>query len=149
MDLKAQESSQQQKQTQAVTNSAGQQVAVAPEVKAPGGVPMGEALAQQAQQEQQAQKPTPVVHRQPGVDPNKLYVQVSSPERTLFDGEAKSLSSFNDRGPFDILPQHENFISVIQQNLVVFNTQNQPQEYLLKNGVMRVTENRVDVFIGF
>lgn len=95
------------------------------------------------------EKKGPQLKTQPGVNPDVLYVQVSSPEKTLFDGEAKSLSSFNDQGPFDILPQHENFISVIQQSLVVFDTSNKPQEFLLRNGVMRVSSNRVDVFIGF
>lgn len=91
----------------------------------------------------------PQLKAQPGVEPGILYVQVSSPEKTLFDGEASSLSSFNDQGPFDILPQHENFISVIHQSVVVFDPQQKPQEFLLRNGVLRVSVNRVDVFIGF
>lgn len=91
----------------------------------------------------------PQLKAQPGVSPDILYVQVSSPEKTLFDGEASSLSSFNDQGPFDILPQHENFISVIHQSVVVFDLAHKPQEFLLRNGVMRVSANRVDVFIGF
>jgi len=133
------------------TNSQTQATNIPEGVKGPGGKPLqipnapkpGES-APVSREEAQIK-----VHRQPGVAPDTLYVQVSSPERTLYDSEAKSISSFNDHGPFDILPQHENFISVIQQGVVVFNQQDQPQEFLLRNGVLRVTENRVDIFIGF
>lgn len=79
----------------------------------------------------------------------ELHVQVSSPEATLFDGEAKAISSFNERGPFDVLGGHESFISIIKDSLIVYDLQGQAKMVEVEHGVLRVVGNRVDVFVGF
>src|SRR5487761_1428113 len=42
-----------------------------------------------------------------------MHVKVHSPFRDYFDGLAISLSGENLTGPFDILPKHHNFISLL------------------------------------
>lgn len=44
-----------------------------------------------------------------------LTVRISSPEHVVWEGQARSVSSKNTRGPFDILPQHANFITVVEK----------------------------------
>jgi len=39
-----------------------------------------------------------------------MRVKVYAPFKVYFDGEAKSMTAVNRVGPFDILPQHHNFI---------------------------------------
>ncbi len=43
-----------------------------------------------------------------------LYVRVLTPKSILYEGEALSISSTNSQGKFDVLPQHANFISFIE-----------------------------------
>src|ERR1700733_3690602 len=42
-----------------------------------------------------------------------MNVKVYSPFRDYYDGPAFSLSAENTTGPFDILPKHHNFISLL------------------------------------
>ena len=43
-----------------------------------------------------------------------MRVKVYAPFKVYFDGEAKSMTAVNRVGPFDILPQHHNFISLLE-----------------------------------
>lgn len=48
-----------------------------------------------------------------------LQVKVISPADTLFVGPAKSISSVNSSGKFDILPEHANFITFIKNESIM------------------------------
>jgi F0F1-type ATP synthase epsilon subunit len=43
-----------------------------------------------------------------------LTVIINSPERLVWEGKAEYVSSENSQGPFDILPMHSNFISILE-----------------------------------
>ena len=49
----------------------------------------------------------------------KLLLVIRDRTTLLFQGEVMAVSSFNDKGPFDILPQHANFISIIKKHVVL------------------------------
>ncbi len=42
-----------------------------------------------------------------------------SPRETMFEGEVLTISSVNTTGKFDILPEHANFITIIEKNPIV------------------------------
>lgn len=44
-----------------------------------------------------------------------LSVRIDSPEKTIWEGKATSVSSVNSQGPFDILPQHASFITIVEK----------------------------------
>ena len=44
-----------------------------------------------------------------------LIVKILTPKETLFEGEAYAVSSTNSEGKFDILPEHANFITLIDK----------------------------------
>lgn len=44
-----------------------------------------------------------------------LQVKIISPNKVIFESQAKSVSSKSSLGPFDILPQHANIIALIQR----------------------------------
>lgn len=48
-----------------------------------------------------------------------LDVTIVSPYETLFSGLAGSVSSKNSEGPFDILAEHANFITIIENSPIV------------------------------
>lgn len=77
-----------------------------------------------------------------------LFVKVRDRENVIFEGPAKSVSSQNQKGKFDILPIHENFISLVNETIIVTREDGVEQEIPLANGIVRVMENRVEVYLG-
>jgi F0F1-type ATP synthase epsilon subunit len=76
-----------------------------------------------------------------------LTVMIMTPEKVLFTGEATSVSSINDTGPFDILAGHSNFISLIKDSLIVRLEKGEYKTHL-SHGVLRVFQGDVKVFLG-
>ncbi len=81
-------------------------------------------------------------------NPNVLDVEIRSPDKMLFKGEAQAISSRNEVGPFDVLPQHENFISIINGNITVWTGKHQKQEIESESAIMKAKSNTVRVFLG-
>ncbi len=77
-----------------------------------------------------------------------IMVSIKSPEGTFFEGEADALTSVNERGTFDILPLHTNFISLVKQTLIVHRENKKIREINIDSGVLRVLENKVLIFLG-
>lgn len=80
--------------------------------------------------------------------PQGLYLTVRNRERVVFEGPINSVTSFNDKGVFDVLPQHTNFISLIRRFLSFRDTVGEKREIRLDSGIMRVLGTKVDVFLG-
>jgi F0F1-type ATP synthase epsilon subunit len=77
----------------------------------------------------------------------KIHVTVRNRIKVLFDEDVKSLTSKNDTGIFDILPEHSNFISLITSPLVLRKITGQKQEISFKSGLIIVKENSVHCYI--
>jgi F0F1-type ATP synthase epsilon subunit len=60
-----------------------------------------------------------------------MQVKVYAPFRTYFDGKAESLSAENKTGPFDILPHHKNFMSLLAPCTITVRKGGEP-EFKLK-----------------
>ena len=82
------------------------------------------------------------------INTKELDVQVLSSTKALYSGKATAVSSFNEIGPFDVLPLHENFISLIRDKVTVIGTTGQRQQINFVRGLLEVSENRVRVFVG-
>ncbi len=78
---------------------------------------------------------------------DKLHVKVWSPFQVYYDDEAKSVSGVNGTGPFDILPQHRNFITLLDACNLVLQTQDGEVKIRISGGVMQVHKNIVTVFL--
>lgn len=77
-----------------------------------------------------------------------LNLFVRDREKIIFDGTIRALSSLNRKGKFDVLPRHANFISLVEQTLIVHLPNGQTQELQVKNGVLKVAQNRIEVYVG-
>ncbi len=88
------------------------------------------------------------VEKQTPQDPNMLSVEVRNPDKILFKGSAIAISSRNEVGPFDVLPQHENFISIVSGNIIVWTGKHQKQEIESTSAIMKAKSNTVRVFLG-
>lgn len=63
---------------------------------------------------------------------------------------AQSVSAVNGTGPFDILPGHRNFITMLLPcTIIVQTTSGKTKELEVTSGVMHVKDNRVEVFLHF
>ncbi len=79
---------------------------------------------------------------------NRLSVVVRDINGALFDGSASAVSSINDKGKFDILVSHANFVTTLKDYVLVHSNNKNPFTVKLQRGIMRVKENRVEVFVG-
>ena len=77
-----------------------------------------------------------------------LLVQVRNPETLLYSGNAVAVSSINEVGPFDVLPRHENFISLVNTKIVIFQDKHLKKEIPIEKGVMKAKANLIHIFLG-
>lgn len=75
-----------------------------------------------------------------------LKVRVNSPEKVIWEGDAKSVSSVNSKGPFDILPLHTNFISIVENKGIKIKTDTDHKEYTFARSVIYAKENKVLIY---
>ncbi|HSX19047.1 MAG TPA: hypothetical protein VLE91_02845, partial [Candidatus Saccharimonadales bacterium] len=78
----------------------------------------------------------------------ELDVSVASSAKVFYQGSARSVSSKNSVGPFDILPRHENFISLVKEKITIFDLAGKKFEFPIENGLLEVSEDIVRVFVG-
>jgi len=76
----------------------------------------------------------------------RFKLKIFSPYQTYYQGEAVSLTAANRTGPFDILPGHINFFSLLTGGTVVVNTGFQRLEFQIGRGVVRVNQDAVTLF---
>lgn len=75
-----------------------------------------------------------------------LQVRINSPEKLLWEGEAISVSSKNSQGPFDILPYHTNFVTILEDVVIKVNTGHEIKDFTFPHSVMYVHSNRVYIY---
>jgi ATP synthase, Delta/Epsilon chain, beta-sandwich domain len=77
-----------------------------------------------------------------------MRVKVYSPFRDYYDGPAFSVSAENATGPFDILPRHHNFISLLLPcEMVIRTVQKGDQRVRISGGIMHVKADQTIVFL--
>lgn len=79
---------------------------------------------------------------------NNLTIIVRDRSGIVFEGEADSLSSINERGPFDVLPMHANFLSLIHTQLTLRSTGTVVKDLPITSGLVKVAGNAVEVYLG-
>lgn len=77
-----------------------------------------------------------------------MRVHVHSPFQNYYDGMAFSLTAESATGPFDILPQHHNFISLLLPCEIVIRTVSEGDRRIrISGGIIHVKANQVIVFL--
>jgi hypothetical protein len=109
-------------------------------------------IGQEAPVSEQDEEKTAAVSEYSGVDPKtgqlSMLVRVYSPFRSYYDGPAFSISAENATGPFDILPRHHNFISLLMPcDLTVRSVGKGDQQIRISGGIMHVKADQVIVFL--
>jgi len=78
---------------------------------------------------------------------SSMMIKVYSPFRIYFDGPGFSISAENRVGPFDILPGHHNFITLLNPCMLLIRYDKGDQKILISGGLMHVKADRVIVFL--
>jgi len=76
-----------------------------------------------------------------------MHVKVYSPFKVYFNGEAFSISASNDTGPFDILPRHHNFMTLLSPGEIIIRTSRGEEKFRIARGIMHVKADQVIVFL--
>lgn len=81
-------------------------------------------------------------------DKLSMEIKVASPFNNYYTGQAFSISAVNATGPFDILPQHHNFISLLEPcSLIIRSTSGDEHKIDIGGGLIHVKSDRVTVFL--
>lgn len=79
----------------------------------------------------------------------KLRVIARAPFKLYFEGEATAVSGTNKVGPFDILPGHADFFSVMSPGEVIIETgAAEPVKFDINNGIVTARDNEVMMFLN-
>ncbi len=76
-----------------------------------------------------------------------IHVTIRNKESVIYDGQVTAVSSINDVGLFDILPFHENFISLVKEKIIVHESAGQ-KEFKINNGLLKVKDDKVNIYLG-
>jgi F0F1-type ATP synthase epsilon subunit len=77
-----------------------------------------------------------------------MHVKVYSPFKTYFDEDAFSISAINATGPFDILPRHHNFLTLLGTGeMMIRPVRGIDQKIRISGGLMHVKADRITVFL--
>jgi len=79
-----------------------------------------------------------------------MHVKVYSPFKVYYDEDSYSISAVNATGPFDILPHHHNFMSLLGAcELIVRPVSGpQPEQHIkISGGLMYVKADKITVFL--
>jgi F0F1-type ATP synthase epsilon subunit len=79
---------------------------------------------------------------------NSLTVKISSPEKTIWEGDAFAVSSRNPQGKFDILPHHASFLTIIEDQPIKISSQTKKvlQEFRFKQAIIYNRDNKVSIY---
>ncbi len=77
-----------------------------------------------------------------------MRIKVYSPFKTYFDADGYSISAVNATGPFDILPRHHNFLTLLSPGeMSIEAVRGGQQRIRISGGLMHVKADKVTVFL--
>lgn len=76
-----------------------------------------------------------------------LKIQIRERDRIVREDKVRAVSSVNDRGVFDVLPMHVNFVSLIR-DLVVLHKDSGEERIKIDSALMHVFQDRVTIYLG-
>lgn len=81
-------------------------------------------------------------------DAPTMHAKVYAPFNVYFDGQAASISASNELGPFDVLPQHRSFITLLKSGDLTLRLPGKKEfKMTIARGVMHVKSDEVRVFL--
>lgn len=76
-----------------------------------------------------------------------MQVEILTPEKTLFSGEADIVTLPGASGSFQVLDQHAPMIANLGQGTVVVGNKQASEQFQVNGGLVEVLDNRVIVLV--
>jgi F0F1-type ATP synthase epsilon subunit len=76
-----------------------------------------------------------------------IHIKVYSPFKTYFDEDGYSISAVNGTGPFDVLPHHHNFMTLLNPCELIIERESGATKIRIARGIMHVKSDKVVVFL--
>lgn len=78
---------------------------------------------------------------------SKLHVRIVSPLRLILDTEAEAVSSKNQSGGFDILAEHANFITLVENFPIIIRLKDQKRlVFKFPLAIILTVDNKVNIY---
>lgn len=84
--------------------------------------------------------------------PDAIYTVIFTPtykKQLGWSGYARSFSAVGELGPFDILPGHENLVTVAVGNAIIVDERGKRFEIRVGRAVVEASENVLKVFVEY
>ena len=78
----------------------------------------------------------------------KYDLKIVGREGIEFQGKVDSISSYNERGKFDVLAMHANFISLIYKKLIIRVSPTDIREMDIGNALLRNKGGILEIYLG-
>lgn len=83
------------------------------------------------------------------IDSNSLQIIITESNGALiYSNTVHAVSSVNEKGEFDVLPYHVNFISIVHDKIIIHELSGERKEFTIDRGLLSVYKNKVEVFLG-
>ena len=76
-----------------------------------------------------------------------MFVELLTPDKTLFSGEAEVISLPGVNGSFQLLDSHAPMIANLKAGIIEIKDNNQTQNFEIKSGLVEVLKNKVVVLV--
>jgi len=77
----------------------------------------------------------------------KLKVFIRSRVKTFYNDMSQSVTSYNDKGIFDVLPLHANFITLIEKEIILDKGLETEQHFKIDKGLLCVFSDKIDIYL--
>jgi F-type H+-transporting ATPase subunit epsilon len=74
-----------------------------------------------------------------------MEIEIITPDKTLFSGEAQSVKFPGSAGRFETLNNHANIISSLEKGPIVVKTNEGNQEFQINGGIVEFLKNKIIV----
>lgn len=96
------------------------------------------------------QQPTnqPAQQVNPAKSTESIHVTVRDRRKVIYEADARAVTTYNETGLFDILPQHANFISLIEKSVVIHTVDGKKTTITIDNGLVKVKDNAIHLYVN-
>lgn len=74
-----------------------------------------------------------------------MYLEMITPDATVFEGEVESVRVPGIQGTFEMLNHHANIISSLEKGEVRIKTKQEVKKYLVEGGTVEMLNNKVTI----
>lgn len=79
---------------------------------------------------------------------NLINLKIVSREGVIFSGNVNFLTSYNNKGKFDILPYHANIISLITNKILYNDSEGNSHKIDIDSALLRKQNAEVEIYLG-